>query len=818
MTDGWAAQRAGNSVVKIGEPSEDGYSHSHTVMNYSYNSQGQLLDARSDTVTQSSQLVFAANNPVDGAVAGDVSRDWQRGLAAGEEFKIWTVDGDGNASTDGAVYKIASYQSGEVGEHELFVKAGQTFVSAGKANLGTTNQLTIAGQDVVFDDAGRLFSVALGDLVGYVALGDSSPVALPRPQIVSIEAVTTNRYAVIGGVACLSLSQTDSWAAQLNGKAFVRLEDSGTSGFNRNQSTVQFQYNAVGQLLSASGGTVGSSNTEMWVPQRTALGKIEGDVDEDEFYEQGETWVYSLTDQARVSEVVNTYSVVLGRPVVMVSDARSWAATRAGNVLTKIDNPNTSGYSLSGTTVKYEVNAQGALVNAGGARLVHTNDNQAARIEESSTLYAVRLGQAAPKTNVTETWAGTINAGVFEKVTDSQLPEYSYSKTVVPFSYEAHDLLIGQSALGRTGTETWVLKAQGQSIQVPMAPTAPSGQSPGSNNSANTSQQNNNQGTNRIESSGSALQNLPNRAIDIVRGIEGETLDLRSKSEDFDRTVTDGGEGEKPNPYAEAREQAILLSSEMETISVHEDEGRFVNETDKTKHGYMHSLSQVQYSYNAAGQLTGAKGTSRSEQTSDVVTLVYVGDVIKGDLNNNGIKEKGEVWETKLVSQSTVTETSNSYEIIQGNAVVLESTTENVGRGVGKRQFRKVKSLNSAPEDQGYVYSKMHVYYSYNEKGLLVGAKGRGTSKSESKVFNDVWNDADGDKKIDAGEVTRGIKVITSTSNINNTYIIVNGEALVSESRRTPIPESERVKHEVQPVYRTPMTPRAGWCQPRAGA
>ena len=151
---------------------------------------------------------------------------------------------------------------------------------------------------------------------------------------------------------------------------------------------------------------------------------------------------------------------------------------------------------------------------------------------------------------------------------------------------------------------------------------------------------------------------------------------------------------------------------------------------------YNHSVTTVQYNFNAKGQLIGAIGRTVGVSTQRVATSTRVqagtdasGDPIyqwrvTGDTNNNGIEEGTEVWGVE--QQTSASTTINTYAVVMGQAQVVKSvtTTDAVGS-------------NGAPiaaGAHGYNHSVTTVQYNFNAKGQLIGAIGRTVGVSTQRV------------------------------------------------------------------------------------
>jgi hypothetical protein len=168
--------------------------------------------------------------------------------------------------------------------------------------------------------------------------------------------VATNTYLVILGQAQVVKSVTESWAM----KDGARITDEGSFGYNHTTATVNYTFNAVGQLIGATGETVGRSNGEVLTVVRNGDGSIKNDADKDGFKDAGEKWEFTTTDQLTDFVVTNTYAVIVGQAQVVKSVTQSWAMKDG----VRITNEGTHGYNHTTATVNYAFNALGQLTGA----------------------------------------------------------------------------------------------------------------------------------------------------------------------------------------------------------------------------------------------------------------------------------------------------------------------------------------------------------------------------------------------------------------------------------------------------------------------
>ncbi|MBI4397006.1 MAG: hypothetical protein HY548_07925, partial [Elusimicrobia bacterium] len=212
------------------------------------------------------------------------------------------------------------------------------------------------------------------------------------------------------------------------------------------------------------------------------------------------------------------------------------------------------------------------------------------------------------------------------------------------------------------------------------------------------------------------------------------------------------------NTYAIIWGQAVVVQAD--TVS---DTSSAANNT--------HTISTVFYQYNANGQLSGAKGGSTSTTTGMVMQAK---DVNKDGKIDNSDKVGGKFQYEEKEGTTTAT-TMNTYAVIWGQAVVIKSVTDS-------------DTIAGATSST----SHSETTYSYNAKGQLTGASGfsKGTSSTE------VWNDKDRDNVWDEDET----EVQTTESDTTNTYRIIWGQALVTNSVTTSTTISGATKTETTSV------------------
>ena len=225
----------------------------------------------------------------------------------------------------GETYRVV-YGGGETTTEGYDQERG-TDSSSVDSNLGIGNgNLVLWGETLRFNGKGELRD-GNGDLVGHLTTegtssrtgwvieGDADRDGVEDVgETWTVEAqrtvsTTENDYVVIGGQALVVRSETESYACDGNG---VAIKDSMAHGYNRSVTTVKNTYTKDGQLERVEGGATGWANVEVKTPRRVA-GVIEGDVGNDGFMGDGESWAYEWVDQGTETETGNEYAVDLGQ-------------------------------------------------------------------------------------------------------------------------------------------------------------------------------------------------------------------------------------------------------------------------------------------------------------------------------------------------------------------------------------------------------------------------------------------------------------------------------------------------------------------------
>ncbi|MBK8574922.1 MAG: hypothetical protein IPN90_04300 [Elusimicrobia bacterium] len=129
--------------------------------------------------------------------------------------------------------------------------------------------------------------------------------------------------------------------------------------------------------------------------------------------------------------------------------------------------------------------------------------------------------------------------------------------------------------------------------------------------------------------------------------------------------------------------------------------------------------------------------------------------MIVGDTIANDLLDEGEQWAHTWVDQASVSESTNHYVVIQGQALLAGSETKSWSAELSDAGvFTKVEAAG----DIGYSLTSTAVLNTYNDEGLLTGAMGRTEIHSVERVKTLKWvdgyvdGDTDKDKVKDADE------------------------------------------------------------------
>ncbi|MBK8574923.1 MAG: hypothetical protein IPN90_04305 [Elusimicrobia bacterium] len=453
-----------------------------------------------------------------------------------------------------------------------------------------------------------------------------------------------------------------------------------------------------------------------------------------------------------------------------------------------------------------------------------SQDEWADQLTETETrnVYAVVRGQAVVLMSVTESWSAGSDG---QRIVDSSVHGYSYSKTRVVNQYNEKGQLIGATGTtaGEQNSEVWtdidqngtidpgvdVLEDQssvsagknyyvviGGAAQLVASETETYGARREGDGSfvAITDT-----GAHGYSKTLSYVTHTYNQLGQLM-GAEGGTITEQNSEvwtdtnrdgkieEGVDAVVDQSTRSQTLNSYAVILGQAVVVKSETTTYGATVENGVFKEVKDKGSHGYIKSFATIEYDFNARGQLIGAVGQTYSESNNEVFSLERDNDgVVVGDDNRNGLLDDGEVWsKTIRVDQSTVSEIINDYHVIQGQAVVGKSVTKSRSAILDPSDA----FLVITPRGHGYNYSETTVEYDFNAEGQLTGALGRSVGQSNNQVLTPQRNAGvvNGDTLIndrkDDGEQWISEFVSQPTlSEGETTYTVMAGQAVVLESR-----------------------------------
>jgi hypothetical protein len=557
-------------------------------------------------------------------------------------------------------------------------------------------------------------------------------------------------YTVIRGQAVVAGSVTTTNVLGADGRAVPV----GDHGYNHNVTRVAYAYNALGQMTGATGKSVVQSNMKVRTPKRGTDQKIIGDVNKDDRLDADETWEYTWANQPTVSEVSNTYGVVLGQAVVVKSVTESRAATLSRGTFTKIDSVSADGYTHSVTTVSYQYNKQGQMIGARGSGVTMANGKAwtadyedvvengkvtgrrevpgSGRYEdrlthsESKNTYSIVDGQAVVTQSVTTTSAVRQDyRGRMVPIKDMENDRFSQTVTTVNYTYDGEGRLSGATGSGYALANTKVRTADYEDVVTDGVVT----------------------GKREIVHSGRYESHLTSSDIqNSYTIINGQAVVLESVTKSWAADV-----------------------GANRTVTVH----RGIND-DR----YAFTTSIVKYQYDSLARLMSATGTSRTEANMKVRTADYEDVVVNGQVTGRREKVGTERFETRL----TVADSVNLYVVMNGQAVVVQSNTTSWAANV---QAGKVTAITDQTNDR-YSHTTSVVYNRYDTLGRLVGATGDSRSEGTSRVWTAEYEDV-----VQNGVVTgRREKARTgryenrfSVTTTVNTYGVVNGQAVVLVAR-----------------------------------
>jgi hypothetical protein len=617
---------------------------------------------------------------------------------------------------------------------------------------------------------------------------------------------------------------------------------------------VNYDFNDLGQLIGARGGSVGSSTNQVLTTLLDQDGNILNDTDKDGVQDKNEEWKYSTSSVLTTYSSTNIYVVIRGQAAVVQSVTES--ETGAG----------TATASRTTSTVEYTYNALGQLTEARGwtegttlskvktqrpvqengknkLQVVDLNDddlidtrdyavldtNGDRRVDEkdvtadvnedgvidgndlysyervmgpleeveqttafrTKNVYAVVMGQALVLGSVTES--------------ETEIGTESPSRTVSTIKYTYNDLGQMTGAWGTTeGTTLSKVKTQ------------------------RPVQENGKDKTAAVDVNGDGLIDTKDYAVsdtngdrlvdekDVVVDANGDGVldgnDLYSYQvvlgtlEDVDQTTT----FTTNSVYVVVNGQALVIRSVTES------------ETGLGTATPSQTVSTVEYSYNALGQMVGARGWSEGTTFSIVKTQrpvqeygkdkkaavdvngdgkidvedyvvadkdgdgVNLGDV-EVDANLDGILDAADLFRyvdvlgaLEDVEQKIVANTVNVYGIVLGQALVLTSETT-TRTGVGTASVTQNIS---------------RMFYSYNTLGQLISVTGKTEGKTVTTVKTQhpvasEGNEPDNVQPIDSpadpvvskivyGELEE-MEQLTTLVTVNS-YAIILGQAKVLKS------------------------------------
>jgi hypothetical protein len=621
---------------------------------------------------------------------------------------VWNdANGNGAIEADERVPQVTDFNT----TNEYRVLQGQAVLFASQ-----THSVTVAGLVRTETTSQVLFQYdARGMLVG--ATGSSS--GTTRTTVLSdgelVEQTTTfnttNTYAIVQGQAVIVASRTHS---------------EGTAGLTRTvtDSWAQFQYNAEGMLVAASGGSNGVSKTTIW-----------SDLDGN-----GQVGATEYTTQDTYFQTTNTYRIIQGQAVVTASSTTSSMVNGATTTVTN-------------SSTNYQYNAEGMLVGATGGSTGQTTVKQwndadkdgvvdpGEMVDQITTFsttneYQIRQGQAVVSSSRTHS---ETHSPANTTVSDSW----------TLFQYDARGLLVGATGGSLSTSTTHVFNDADKDGVVDPGEMADQIAVSESANQYRILQgqavvvESTSRTTTTLGATTTTTTNVVRydyRSDGLLIGATGEsdgtTRSLVFNDEDHDGVLDDGELEEQTTVFHTDTTYRIVLGQAM-AVETRTHSETAVGSTTTV------SDSWTRYSYDAEGKLNGAEGGTNGVTTSEVWN----------DVNQNQIIDSGE-----LVDQTTTFSTTNTYRILRGQAVVVESNTHSVSTAGAS-----VRTNNSQVE------------YQYNADGILVGATGSSTGTDTSSV----WSDTDQDGVVDDGEI---INLVT-TSSTTSTYRVLFGQAVVIQNQ-----------------------------------
>ncbi|MBK8869868.1 MAG: hypothetical protein IPN19_02170 [Elusimicrobia bacterium] len=594
-----------------------------TTVNYTYNENGQLTGAAGSVRGTSRNQVF--NDVVrNGATVRELV--WQETAVTGtNEYRVI----QGQAQVILSVTRNVSTTAGGTQSSDTTTTVNYTYDGNGVLS-GATGDVRGTSRNQVFNDVVRNGATV-------------------RELVWQETAVTgTNEYRVIQGQAQVILSVTRNVSTTAGGT-----QSSDTT------TTVNYTYNENGQLTSATGWTVGTSNQRVATSTRVVDGYEEdgetvkykwvvtGDTDQDGVEEAGEVW--GTENQTMRSETDNRYAVILGQAQVVRSETKSDAVDEDGNVIGATDH----GHNHSETVVNYVFNEKGQLTSATG-RTVGTSNQRVA------TSTRVVDGYEEDGETVKYKWVVTGDTDQ-DGVEEAGEVWGTENQTMRSETDNRYAVILGQAQVVRSETKSDAVDEDGNVIGAT---------DHGHNHSETVVNYVFNEKGQLTSATGRTVGTSNQRVATSTRVVDGYEEDgetVKYKWVVVGDTDQDGVEeagevwgtenqtmrSETDNRYAVILGQAQVVRSETKSDAVDED-GNVIGATD---HGHNHSETVVNYVFNEKGQLTSATGRTEGTSNQRVATSTRVVDgyeedgetvkykwVVTGDTDQDGVEEAGEVW------------------------------------------------------------------------------------------------------------------------------------------------------------------------------
>jgi formylmethanofuran dehydrogenase subunit E len=392
--------------VKVGATS-NGYSHSVTTVNYTFNGQGQLTGATGWTTSRQANEVLTpgmktvavqkrdahnnlmvdenGNAVMDAvqvadptkAVVKTIQGTWSDtvntyAVIMGQAQVVRSVT-TSDAVKDGVKIQPTEdrYSHSVTTVNYTFNGQGQLTGATGWTTSRQANEVLTPGMKTVAVQKRDAHNNLMVDENGNAVM-DAVQVADPTKAVVkTIQGTwsdTVNTYAVIMGQAQVVRSVTTSDAVKDGVKVGAT-----SNGYSHSVTTVNYTFNGQGQLTGATGWTTSRQANEVLTPGMKTVAVQKRDahnnlmVDEngnavmDAVQVADPTKAVVKTIQGTWSDTVNTYAVIMGQAQVVRSVTTSDAVKDGVKV-----GATSNGYSHSVTTVNYTFNGQGQLTGATG--------------------------------------------------------------------------------------------------------------------------------------------------------------------------------------------------------------------------------------------------------------------------------------------------------------------------------------------------------------------------------------------------------------------------------------------------------------------